>query len=394
MRWWLGILFVFWACDDGGAVPEGPGATQEAPAPDRGIVVDAAPDAAEPDAPAPEAPAPEAPAPEAPAPEPAEPEPAEPEPAEPEPAEPEPMEPEPMEPEPPVGERRPPYPELPTYSLGECPILQGAPDRAGSLVDPFPSGEQMRRFRLVVPSHYDGSEPLPLVMGWHWLNASSGSFWEEAEMQSAVEQMNFIAVLPDALRNENDDRTYLLSWPFAEVWGYDAEMTFLEDMLACVTEQFNIDQERIYGIGVSAGGLWLTTIATSEQSKYFAAIEVLSGGLGDMLGVWRMEYTPQPNKLPTMVLWGGPGDWLALSFHEASMRLRDELVADDHFVVECTHDAGHGVPPVEPPPGDTRFRFLWRFMFDHPYSEDGSPYLADGLPDVFPDWCAIPDGVR
>jgi predicted esterase len=269
-------------------------------------------------------------------------------------------------------------------------MLGGGPDDASSVVTDFPTGEAMRGFRLMVPSHYDGSEPLPLVFGWHWLNASSSSFVREAEMESAIDQMNFIAVLPDAVRNDNGDRTFFLTWPFAEVWGYDAEMLFFDDMLACVTEQFNIDSNRIYGIGVSAGGLWLTTLATSERSEYFAAIEVLSGGLGDMLGVWRMEYMPQPNKFPAMVLWGGINDWLALSFHEASQRLSRELQDDNHFVVECTHDAGHGVPPVEPPPGDTKFRFLWRFMFDHPYTVSESPYLEDGLPDVFPDWCRIP----
>jgi hypothetical protein len=29
-------------------------------------------------------------------------------------------------------------------------------------------------------------------------------------------------------------------------------------------------------------------------------------------------------------------------------------------------------------------------MFDHPYTVSESPYLEDGLPDVFPDWCRIP----
>lgn len=295
-------------------------------------------------------------------------------------------------PEPPPPPAPPPdFPDLPAYSHGECPLLGGGPDLASSLVEGFRSGDQIRNFRLLVPSDYDGTRPLPLIFAWHWLNASASSFVREAELESAVDQMQFIAVVPEALRNANGDKTYALSWPFAEIWGVEGEVTYFDDLLACVTEQLNVDHSRIYGIGVSAGALWLTYLATTDRANYFAAIEVLSGGLGDMLGVWRMEYQPQPRKYPAIVLWGGPTDWLALSFHEASMRLRDALLADDHFVIECTHTAGHAVPPVTPPPGDTRFRFLWRFMFDHPYGlgANESPYLTTGLPDVFPDWCRI-----
>ena len=293
-------------------------------------------------------------------------------------------------PMPPV-EPAPELPPLPVYSHGACPPLVGGPTSDTSVVAAFPSGDTVRSFRLVVPDNYDGSEPWPLVFAWHWLNASSGSFMREGELETATEQMRFIAVVPDALRDANGDRAFLLSWPFAEAWGIEPEAVFFDDLLACVNEQLNVDRERVYGIGVSAGGLWLTYLSTTERANHFAALEVLSGGLGDMLGVWRMEYQPQRRKFPAVVLWGGPTDWLGLSFHEASIRYRDALLEDGHFVVECTHDAGHGVPPVESPPGITRFQALWRFMLDHDYrSPSGwSPYQRDGLPEIFPDWCRV-----
>jgi len=267
----------------------------------------------------------------------------------------------------------------------------GGPTEDSAVVADFPTGQSVRAFRLMVPDNYDGTRPYPLIFAWHWLNATSGSFVREAELESAVEQMQFIAVLPDAVRDENGDRTFLLTWPFAEVWGVEQEMLFFDDLLACVGQQFNVDRERVYGIGVSAGGLWLTYLATTARANYFAAIEVLSGGLGAVFDFWSLEYAPQDRKFPTLVVWGGPLDWLGISFDEASQRLRDALVGDDHFVVQCVHDAGHGVPPIEPRPGDTRFRFLWTFMFDHHYGWDrnASPYYADGLPDAFPDWCSF-----
>ncbi len=293
------------------------------------------------------------------------------------------------EPEPPFT-RDPPAP--PTYSLGECPELVGGPTSDTSVIAQFPTGDQVRRLRLLVPDRYDGTEPWPLVFAWHWLNASSGSFVREAQMESAVDQMGFIAVLPDGLENDNGDRAYLFDWPFAEVWGVEAELQFFDDMLACVTEQFNVDLRRIYGIGVSAGALWLTHLSTTDRVDHFAAVESLSGGLGEVLGVWEMAWTPQPHKFPALVLWGGVIDWLGLSFHEASLRYRDALIDDGHFVVTCTHDAGHAVPPIEAPAEtQTRFLALWSFMLDHPYGTPPghSPYFQTGLPDFFPDWCEI-----
>ena len=276
-------------------------------------------------------------------------------------------------------------PEPPPYSQGVCPTLTGAPDRNGSVITGFPTQGGERELRFIVPSNYDGSEPWPLVFGWHWLNASSGSFYDDAELATAAEQMEMLIVLPDS----KESAGYIFDWPFVETWGAEEELVFFEDLLSCINEQYNVDLAQVHGIGVSAGALWITYLSTTDRIKYFASVESLSGGLGEDPFVWSMEWVPQPNKFPAIVLWGGAADWLGISFNDASIRYRDELMADEHFVVECVHDSGHAVPPIDPPePGVTRFWALWQFMMDHPYGVK-SPY-ANGLPEGYPDWCQIP----
>ncbi|MFO0629941.1 MAG: hypothetical protein U0325_30520 [Polyangiales bacterium] len=203
-----------------------------------------------------------------------------------------------------------------------------------------------RLFRLLVPRSYDGTQDYPLVFAWHWLNASSGSFVRQGELETAVEQMRFIAVLPDS------QSSYVFDWPFAEFWGIPAELQFFDDLYACVTERFRIDRRRVHGIGVSAGGLWLTYLSTTDRANYFGSVEVLSGGVGEVPFAWRMMRAPQANKFPAMVLWGGPTDFLGVNFDQASQRLRDELVRDQHFVVQCAHHGATRCPstwrrPVE-----------------------------------------------
>lgn len=281
-------------------------------------------------------------------------------------------------------------PPVKPYSSGVCPTLIFGPTGDTSINTGFMSAGATRSFRVMVPTTYTATTPTPVVFGWHWLNASSGSFVRDAEMETAIEEMGFIAVLPDGLEKANGDKAYLFDWPFVETSHVDEELTFFDDMLTCVSEQFKVDHQRVYGIGVSAGALWLTYMMSTDRVDYFAAVESLSGGLGEVAGVWQMTFTPRAYKFPAIVLWGGSRDRLGVNFEAASMHLESELLADGHFVVECVHDQGHAVPPIEPPAwSGTKFWSLWRFMLDHPYGVT-SPYITSGLPMGFPDWCRIP----
>jgi hypothetical protein len=288
---------------------------------------------------------------------------------------------------------RPKPPPFPTYSKGTCPTLVTGPDRFTSLNTAFPTGSQARDFRVLVPKSYDGSKAYPVVFAWHWLNASGNSFIDQGELETAADQMKFIAIVPEKLQNADGKKTYQFDWPFVETWGAPAELTFVDDMLACVSQQLKVDPAGVYGIGVSAGALWVTYLSTQPNVSHFAGIESLSGGLGsDPFGAWKMPWVAQPNKFPALVLWGGPTDSLVVNFEAASKLYRDDLRKDNHFVVECTHDAGHAMPPIpEPTDGTTRFACLWRFMLDHPYGllPGESPYTKTGLPPVFPSWCSI-----
>jgi hypothetical protein len=205
--------------------------------------------------------------------------------------------------------------------------------------------------------------------------------------------MKFLAIVPEELQDASGKKTYQMDWPFVETWGAAAEQTFVTDLLACVSTQYKVDPARVYGIGVSAGALWATYLSTTPTVKHFAAIESLSGGLGaDPVGVWKMDYRAQPNKFPALVLWGGSSDFLGVDFQKASQSYRDALRKDDHFVVQCVHNAGHAIPPVPAPTnGDTKFHMLWQFMLDHPYGlpPGTSPYKGKPLPSVFPSWCSI-----
>jgi hypothetical protein len=145
-------------------------------------------------------------------------------------------------------------------------------------------------------------------------------------------------------------------------------------------------------VGVSAGALWTGQLATL-RSERLASMVILSGGVGGVVRGW----STTPHRLPSLVLWGGPSDMYPanvpiMNFETASHSLISSLGTDGHYLLECTHNCGHAVPPFDAPAagsGGLFFDPVWRFVLDHPYwlPAAKSPYTAKALPVAYPSWC-------
>ena len=164
-----------------------------------------------------------------------------------------------------------------------------------------------------------------------------------------------------------------------------------DDLLACVHESFPVNDQCVVSAGVSAGALWTSQLAV-HRSQYLSSMISLSGGTGGgTIRPWRTA----EHRLPSLVLCGGPSDiCIVVNFQDLSNDLSANLDRDGHFLVECVHNCGHAVPPVESSEGMSIFAPFWEFGFNHPYwLRDGdSPYLETGLPGHFPSWCSIGRG--
>lgn len=277
--------------------------------------------------------------------------------------------------EPPAGAMLPP--PLPAYD-GECPELLPGPN----VID---SSGDLREFLLIAPSDLQPDENLPVVFLWHWLGGDAESFLEDGDVQNAVDQFRFLAVIPSSKGD------LLFQWPFSIIDPAprtEEEFVFFDDMLACVAEQYEIAEGCIASAGVSAGGLWTGQLG-SARGQYLSSILSLSGGTG---GAVIKPWGGSPHKMPAMVLWGGPMDFcVAVDFNTTSMDLESNLEDEGHFVLECIHNCTHTAPPFDMADGETTFAPLWDFVISHPYwLQDGeSPYLETGVPPNMPEWCGI-----
>jgi hypothetical protein len=271
-------------------------------------------------------------------------------------------------------------PAPPAYGGGECPPL--APG-----FNPIVSGGNMRQFLLVAPTDLSADEQLPVVFMWHWLGGDATAFLERGDVQNAVDQMRFLAVIPEAKGDLPQQ------WPYTIIDGQarlDEELVFFDDLLACVSEAYPVVPHCVASVGVSSGALFTDQLA-SGRGQYLSSFLSLSGGTGGVI----MPWGGSPHIMPALVLWGGPTDACGpLNFQDASLDLEQGLSAAGHVIVECLHNCGHAEPPFDVVPDTSLYAPLWRFVLEHPYwlADGESPWNDAGLPDGMPQWCALGAG--
>jgi predicted esterase len=269
------------------------------------------------------------------------------------------------------------------------------------------SGGVARNFIFVKPStSVAGEGNLPLLFMWHWLGGSAQGFIDVGDVQNAADQQRFFGVAPVAIGAKVLGTSFDTKWPFDVTQTQqrmDQEFQFFDDMLSCVEQQYAINQSCVSSVGVSAGALFTDQLAQA-RSQTLASFISLSGGVNDTI---IRPWNGATHKLPAFVLWGGDGPptmdgvkdilgclGVGMDFSVASRDLEMGLTAGGQFFVECKHNCGHVAPPIDAPPGESKYSAIWEFAFDHPFwlAPGQSPYRSTGLPSDWPSWCGIGAG--
>ncbi|NVB78453.1 MAG: hypothetical protein HOV81_08685 [Kofleriaceae bacterium] len=298
--------------------------------------------------------------------------------------------------QPPPNAAMPTPPPLPAAG---CPTLVSGMNTITT------SGEQ-RQFILVLPAALDPGEKLPVLFMWHWIGGSANSFLERGQVQDAADQQHFIAVIPVSKGATVALTSFNTKWPFDITQTparMDEEFTFFDDMLACVEQQYTVNESCVSSVGVSAGALFNDQLAQARSNRLASFISLSGGVAATIIKPW----TGAARKLPAVVLWGGDGPpqmdgnkdilgcfSIGMDFSVASRSLEDALSADGHFFIECKHNCGHVEPPLDAPPDLSKYAGMWEFALNHPFwlPAGTSPFQQTGLPPSLPSWCGIGAG--
>ena len=252
--------------------------------------------------------------------------------------------------------------DLTPLTADQCPALT-----EGTNTD-FPSGPSARSFQVVLPADYDPSTSYPLVFVFHGFGGDGQSMLDSGAGAWA-DTGEAIVVAPDGSDVGGEQ-----GWDVFNDESSNVDILFFDDLLTCVSNTWNVDLDRVHATGMSNGGLF-TGLLIGRRSAVLASAAPLSGGLlGDMAD----DFQP----MPVQVLWGGASDQAYdVDFNAAALDLIALLRDEGSFVVQCEHDEGHTLE-------SSFWDFTFPFLLDHPMGVSPEPY-ADGLPDVYPDWCSI-----
>lgn len=166
-----------------------------------------------------------------------------------------------------------------------------------------------RSYLLYVPSGIDAINGAPLVINVHGLG---GSPEQQNEMSGIISQANVrkfvvaapLGLGPNASWNAGACCTRAKTTPIDDV-------AFFKTMLKQVSKTVKIDPKRVYGMGISNGGMMLNRFACDpEGSQLIAGIASVSGGLQNLQGEPAAKpastiYPCKPSRPVSVILIGG-----------------------------------------------------------------------------------------
>ncbi len=114
------------------------------------------------------------------------------------------------------------------------------------------SSGEARSARVVVPTSYDGTKLVPLILVFHGYLEDDQKIENTTKMTPVAEANGFIAVYPQGIGN---------SWNAGSCCGSGSstqrpDVQFVSDLLDALEQKLCIDPKRIYAAGFSNGGMF------------------------------------------------------------------------------------------------------------------------------------------
>ena len=121
----------------------------------------------------------------------------------------------------------------------------------------------MRSYFIAYPADISPDENAPLIINMHGYGGNAQQQQAYSEMDAYAHPQNIAVVYPQGLNNSWNVFTYWDSNPYDDVG-------FINHMLNDISDNFNIDENRIYACGMSNGGYMAYRLACDLSDKITA----------------------------------------------------------------------------------------------------------------------------
>jgi polyhydroxybutyrate depolymerase len=131
-----------------------------------------------------------------------------------------------------------------------------------------------RTYSLYVPASYASSQAVPLLLNLHGYTSNGAQQAIYGDFRPIADTAKFIVVHPNGTVDPIGGQTF---WNFGIVGATVDDYGFLEAMIDAISEEYSINQNRIYSVGMSNGGFMSYGLAC--QSNRFAAVGSVTGSM-------------------------------------------------------------------------------------------------------------------
>lgn len=129
---------------------------------------------------------------------------------------------------------------------------------------------KLRTYELYVPSSYQPSRPMPLVLVFHGHDGTGQSIADVTRFNDLAETKGFIVVYPDGIDYNWNLRGASL--------GKVDDVSFTTALINSLQKNINIESKKIYATGFSKGGIFAQDLACELPDK-IAAFASVAGSL-------------------------------------------------------------------------------------------------------------------
>lgn len=134
---------------------------------------------------------------------------------------------------------------------------------------------QPLHYRLYIPAHLSEEKFHPLLVALHGCTQNAADFAAGTRFDLLAEQHELLVLYPEQSPFANPQRCW--NWFLPEHQSREhGEPAAILDLVARISAQRNIDRERIFVCGLSAGAA-LAAILAEEAPDVFSAVGIMSG---------------------------------------------------------------------------------------------------------------------
>jgi polyhydroxybutyrate depolymerase len=132
-----------------------------------------------------------------------------------------------------------------------------------------------RSYILYIPDSYTGDIPVPLVLNFHGWTSTAQAQMFYGDFRSIADQEGFLVIHPQGTLFQGNTHWNVGGWTVGSTVD---DVGFTSALLDSISEEYNINQERIYSTGMSNGG-FMSFLLACQLSNRIAAIASVTGSM-------------------------------------------------------------------------------------------------------------------